>query len=101
MIWKLFDKNIYSDFSFYADYKDYYKYLVDLIDDYANKYKLQKEESLQKIKKRLMFGSDFSVNLINIDSYSDFIDIFSKTDKLHSEEKNKFCSNNPATFLFE
>ncbi len=94
-------KNVYSDFSFYADYKDYYKYLVDLIDDYVNKYKLQKEESLQKIKKRLMFGSDFSVNLINIDSYSDFIDIFSKTDKLHSEEKHKFCSTNPATFLFE
>jgi len=53
-----------------------------------------------KLKGRIMFGTDFSVNLMSIDSYNNFYSLFSSDPSLSSEDKIAFCSVNPERFLF-
>ena len=85
--------NVYTDFSFIGTEPDFYRTLSELIVQYAP----VQEESL---KKRILFGSDFMINLIEIDSYYDYIARFSDSE-LSSEQKHAFCSENPERFLFE
>ena len=58
-------------------------------------------EKQQKLRHRIMFGADYTVNLMSIDSYNEYLDIFSRTTHLTAEEKHLFCSENPERFLFE
>ncbi len=54
----------------------------------------------EKLRSRILFGTDFAVNLMWIDSYNGYLGLFSRTAALTPEEKHAFCSTNPERFLF-
>jgi hypothetical protein len=87
--------HVYTDFSCLAFDIEYYKSLRDLIESQPQK---QKEKLLQ----RILFGSDFMINLLWSDSYNDYLETFIKADStvLKPEQKHLFCSTNPERFLF-
>lgn len=85
--------NVYVDFSNRAVNDRYYDLLKRLIDESADELKA-------KLKNRILFGSDFTINLLTIDSYNKYLDIFSRNTSLTTEEKNGFCCTNPERFLF-
>ena len=76
--------------------KDYhYRLLRKVTDGFQDE-----PEKQQKLRHRIMFGIDYTVNLMSIDSYNQYLDIFSRTTHLTAEEKHLFCSENPERFLF-
>jgi predicted TIM-barrel fold metal-dependent hydrolase len=83
--------NVYVDFSSLAFDHDYYSYLEDLIRSHRHG---------ETLKERILFGSDFMINLIWIDSYNQYLSTFFNTPHI-SDEKERFCSINPERFLFE
>ena len=80
--------NVYTDFSFRACDDDYYRSLKKIFGTDG------------KLLNRILFGSDFMINLLLIDSYNEYINIFNKTKHLKPNEKELFCSTNPWQFLF-
>jgi len=86
-------ENFYVDISCRATNEEYYRRLRDILDEYSG-------SEREKLTSRILFGTDFSVNLMGVDSYSGFINLFSETKHLTDEEKIAFCSDNPARFLF-
>jgi hypothetical protein len=80
--------NVYTDFSCRALDDDYYRSLSEII------------ASKPMVKDRILFGSDFLMNLLWIDSYNDYLGLFDATAHLRPEEKDLFCSVNPERFLF-
>ena len=84
--------NVYADFSNRAVNNKYYASLRKLIDSSSH-------ELRTKLKNRILFGSDFTINLLQTESYNKYLDIFSR-DTSFTEEKNDFCSTNPERFLF-
>jgi len=86
-------KNAYVDFSCQAMSDRYYVELRKFLDSLL-------EGDREKLRKRILFGSDFSVNLISSDSYNHYLDLFSKTTALSEREKFTFCCSNPERFLF-
>jgi len=85
--------NVYVDFSCRALTDQYYVQLKKLIESLHG-------EQEAKLKDRILFGSDFTVNLMSIESYNKYLDIFSQTTSLDDEEKDTFCCVNPERFLF-
>lgn len=85
--------NVYVDFSNRAINDQYYVLLKRLFEGLSDELRV-------KLKKRILFGSDFTINLMSIQSYNSYLDIFSKTTTFDEEEKNCFCSTNPERFLF-
>jgi len=86
-------ENVYADLSCRATNDTYYQRLRDLLD------RLSPEEA-EKLRSRILFGSDFAVNLMWIESYNRYLDLFSRTTALSPAEKDAFCSVNPERFLF-
>lgn len=84
--------HVYGDFSFNGTDPDYYRELLD---------ELEGMDSRQRelIVSRILFGSDFMINLTKVESYLDYLRLFESSPfsdgRLHS-----FCSSNPRRFLF-
>ena len=85
--------NVYVDISCRATSEKYYARLRSVLDQYSG-------EERVKLGSRILFGSDFAVNLMGVESYNEFLDLFSRTKHLTPEEKLAFCSTNPERFLF-
>jgi len=85
--------NLYVDFSNRAVSDKYYMGLKKLIDSLSS-------EAKAKLKQRILFGSDFTINLMAIDSYNKYLEIFSGNTDFDKEEKDSFCSSNSERFLF-
>jgi len=85
--------NVYIDISCRATSEKYYRELRRLLD------RLPRADA-EKLKSRILFGTDFAVNLMWVDSYNRYVGLFSETQVLTSEEKRAFCSQNPEQFLF-
>lgn len=84
--------HVYADVSYRGIDSEDYKFLRELIDDNKTPFCL---------KDRVLFGTDFMINLRDIDSYSDYLRQFAATlNPLVSGEKDLFCSTNPERFLF-
>ncbi len=49
---------------------------------------------------RILFGSDFMINLTGVESYNKYLEIFSESLDLSGEEKEQFCAVNAKRFLF-
>jgi len=81
--------NAYADFSCTAFGDKYYRELADLI----------KGEPV--IRRKILFGTDFMINLLWCDSYNEYLELFLKTAELSREEKQALCSDNPARFLWQ
>ncbi len=86
-------RNVYADISCRATREAYYHALKALLDRLPS-------QDAAALSQRILFGSDFAVNLMWIDSYNRYVDLFSRTQSLTPEEKHAFCSRNPARFLF-
>ncbi|MGI6433531.1 MAG: amidohydrolase family protein [Sphaerochaetaceae bacterium] len=85
-------EHIYADFSFSGTRAEFYEQLHT----YLNQ--LEDQQLAEKIRHRSMFGSDFSVNLAKVESYSNYLRIF-ETSPFSDEEIDLFASQNPMRFL--
>ncbi len=85
--------NVYVDLSCRATSDRYYQELKDLLQG------LPAAEA-EKLRSRILFGTNFAVNLMWIDSYNGYLCLFSRTAALTQKEKHAFCSVNPERFLF-
>lgn len=86
--------NVYVDISYVSFNDKSYKSLEKTINKLC-----KSEEENGKVKSKILFGTDFSVNLFEINSYQDYIKFFANTDKF-TKNKNSFCCKNPQEFLF-
>lgn len=86
-------KKVYTDFSFNGAIDGYYEHLGNFINT-AN------IELKERIYKKLLFGTDFLINLLKIESYSHYIDKFSQTPFLPENLKANSACKNPEKFLF-
>ena len=86
-------ENVYVDISCRAFTDAYYQGLRTLLDRLPT-------PDAEKLTSRILFGSDFAVNLMWIESYNRYLSLFSQTTVLTQAEKHAFCSVNPKRFLF-
>ena len=86
-------ENVYVDISCRAVNDKYYNRLKQFADS------LSAEDRL-KLRSRILFGTDFTVNLMWIESYNKYVDLFVKAGALSPEARIAFCSTNPERFLF-
>ncbi|MCR6544894.1 amidohydrolase family protein [Dehalobacterium formicoaceticum] len=94
-IFSLIDQyeHVYTDFSCRGFDDQYYRSLRKMI--------AQGDSGLKKrLAERILFGSDFSINLLWMNSYSNYLKIFRDTPYFSQQEKDVFCSQNPESFLF-
>ncbi len=85
--------HLYADFSFNGLDKKYCRDLRRYID--RNPAGLR-----EKLKRRILFGTDFMINLTGVESYNEYLRIFSESPYFNSEEKHQFCGVNGGRFLF-
>lgn len=81
--------NVYTDFSCNTENDQYYGMLQKLV---SNK--------PEKLSERILFGSDFMINLLWIKSYNDYLKCFAETKYLDDDLKLKFANTNSEMFLF-
>lgn len=87
------NKNVYVDISCQATNPKYYKALALFVSKLS-------ETERTKFMQRLLFGSDFAVNLLWTESYNAYVSLFSETTTFTPEDKQALCSINPESFLF-
>jgi hypothetical protein len=85
--------NVYTDISYRGVNKQYYDDLRRFVDIYT----YQKRE---KLMNRIIFGSDFMINLMSIESYGKYLQYFAESLAFSAMEKDMFCSKNAERFLF-
>jgi hypothetical protein len=84
--------NVYADLSFNGVEPEYYERLVEAMAAFP-------DATRDKVRARVMFGSDFVVSLLKIRSYADYFRIFDAS-PLEPGLRAMLCSENPARFLF-
>ena len=82
---------VYADLSFSGCTEEFYKELCNYLSDCS-------EEKRKLILSRTLFGSDFSVNLLKVESYTQYYSVFENS-PLTDEEMLAAASINPVTFL--
>lgn len=85
--------NVYADVSFNGVDPEYYETLAEALAALPPRLR-------EKVASRLLFGSDFVVNLIRIRAYADYYRLFDAA-PLDAALKLAACTENPARFLFE
>jgi len=85
--------HVYSDFAFNGVDPNYYEQLRKFFSKAPSAIK-------ERLYQRILFGSDFMMSLLKIESYSLYMKYFSETPYFTAEEKNAFGSVNPSKFLF-
>ncbi len=80
--------NVYADFSYIGTGAEHYRMLKQLV------------EANPHIESKLLFGSDFMINLLDMESYNSYLDIFSTTQSFSASQKFAFCTSNPERFLW-
>lgn len=83
--------NVYTDISFSGADPFFYKQLVEKLNSKSS-------EVRKTIESRIMFGSDFAINLLKISSYNEYWRIFDLS-PLSDELVEKAVSGNPSRFL--
>ena len=82
---------VYSDVSFSGCSPEFYAQLLNYIRD-------RKECERERILSRILFGSDFSVNLLKVESYTEFLSIFDRSG-FTDEEIEVIGERNALAFL--
>lgn len=82
-------ENVYTDFSADAIEDKYYEDLNKLVFEHP-----------QKLKQRILFGTDYMINLTDVASYNEYLSYFVNTKYLDKFDKEYFGSINPQRFLF-
>lgn len=68
--------------------------------EYQAIYRIMEKGERQKISKRMLFGSDFMINLLWMESYSSYFTTFFDSKVFSSWQKLHFLQRNPERFLF-
>ncbi len=79
--------SVYADLSFTGAYPEFYKELRTFLDDTG-----------KDTAERILFGSDFSVNLFKTESYTEYFSIFERS-PFTDEEIRMFAEENVIRFL--
>ncbi len=82
--------NVYADFSNRGVNRKEYEKICRIVE------KGQRE----KVARRLLFGSDFMINLLWLESYSQYFALFFRDEIFSSCHKRLFIYDNPQRFLF-
>ena len=92
-IFHLMDRyeHIYADFSFNGISPRFYR-------KFSQQLSILAKAGRTKYRDRILFGTDFMINLMGIRSYRDYFDIY-QVAELDSELKHRFASINPLLFL--
>jgi hypothetical protein len=85
--------NVYVDFSNRAIKEEYYSNLKKFIEKESEKHRFD-------LRRKILFGSDFMINLMSIKSYNHYLELFSGSGSFSAGEKDGFCSANPGQFIF-
>ena len=90
-------ENVYTDFSCMCfDHFDY-QILKKELDDWLSNHK-----SEINLYDKILFGTDFSINLMfEAESYQEYVGNFTTQNVFSDLEMEKFCETNPKMFLFE
>lgn len=83
--------NVYADLSFTGCNPVFYDELRSFMNE-------QKDDEREKILSRILFGSDFSVNLLKIESYTEYYSIFEES-PFSDEEILKIAEENMLRFI--
>lgn len=83
--------HVYADLSFSGTVPDFYTRLCQYLKDLN-------EKTREKLEDRILFGSDFSVNLLKVESYTEYYSIFEKA-QFTDKQVEKFTNINPIDFL--
>lgn len=86
-------ENVYTDFACQCFIEKNYQFLGDYLDAHKN------DPTPFALEDKVLFGTDFMINLFWIDSYEDYLKQFIETEHLKGY-KHKFCSENPYRYLF-
>ncbi|MDC7250873.1 MAG: amidohydrolase family protein [Sphaerochaetaceae bacterium] len=85
-------KNVYLDFSFSGSSPQFYCEFINFLN-------LKENENIREhVITHSLFGSDFSVNLFKVKSYSQYFNIFENS-SFNDKEIELFASQNPIDFL--
>jgi hypothetical protein len=82
--------NVYTDFSCNTEGDKYYRTLNELILKSANS---------ELLAERILFGTDFMINMLWIESYNSYLKCFAGTEFI-AKYKTGFCRENAERFLF-
>jgi hypothetical protein len=82
------NKKIYTDISCMAKDDDYYKKVSNIIEKHPD------------MEDKILFGTDFVINLIWSESYNEYLKALSQTNHLSDNQKQKLCSHNAEKFLY-
>ncbi len=85
--------HIYADVSFNGCDFEYWTWLEKFITS-------RTETTRELLRKRIMFGTDFLINLLKIDSYRSYVKGFLESDLDHGL-KRAMLTQNPLSFLFD
>ena len=82
--------HVYTDFSFDGVNPSFYTDLQRILEEQGTRYRL--------IEDKILFGTDFMINLSSIPSYKEYYRRFDES-PLSGTQKNRFASVNPRRFL--
>ncbi|MBN2439728.1 MAG: amidohydrolase family protein, partial [Spirochaetales bacterium] len=88
--------NIYADFACKGRKEgnyDFYRYFASMLKNYRDKQNID-------IIDRILFGSDFPLQLFFHTSYEHYLSLFMSSGYFTQKEKTLFFNHNPARFLF-
>ena len=83
--------NVYTDISFTGSYSDFYTEMLNYFATISDKER-------EKIEDRMLFGSDFSVNLLKVESYANYYNIV-ESSPFSDELVIKLSEINPIRFF--
>ena len=83
--------NVYADFSFSGCNPAFYDGLIAFLND-------QKDNDRERMISRILFGSDFSVNLLKVESYTEYYSIFEDSG-FSDDEIRKIAEENAMRFI--
>lgn len=86
-------ENFYTDISYQGVDKKTYDNLLRFLNTYD-------AVKRRRLIERIIFGTDFMINLQDISSYSTYLNHFFETEALTLEEKDMLCNKNSERFLF-
>lgn len=86
-------ENLYTDISYQGVNETSYRDMMNFINAHEN-------EMRSRLIERIIFGSDFMINLQDVSSYSRYLQYFVKTDALTLEEKDMLCNKNAERFMY-
>ena len=84
-------EHVYADFSFNGISPKFYK-------NFSQQLSELEQNGRTRYRDRILFGTDFMINLMGIRSYRDYYSIYNEV-KMDQELKHRFASINPLSFL--